>query len=141
MDKQIIDGVDVSGCKYIDIENFEKPICHCISQRNECEMPCEYNKDCHYKQLKRKEQECEELKEAIDRLLKIQYQLADSCTKYEQTLAEIKEIAEECYYKCNSMNNCNISCKYYNNCNGEFSYLLACLNKQISECEVENDNK
>ena len=68
MDKQIIiDGVDVSGCKYIDIENFEKPICHCISQRNECEMPCEYNKDCYYKQLKRKEQECEELKEDRER--------------------------------------------------------------------------
>ena len=54
-------------------------------------------------------------------------------------LTEIKEIAEECYYECNSMNNCNISCTYYNDCNGEFSYLLAYLNKQISE--VENDNK
>ena len=66
-DKQtIIDDADVSKCKYIDIENFEKPICHCISQRNECEMPCEYNKDCYYKQLKRKEQECEELKKIIN---------------------------------------------------------------------------
>ena len=69
-DKQIIDGVDVSKCKYIDIENFEKPICHCISQRNECEMPCEYNKDCHYKQLKRKEQECEELKKELHQIFK-----------------------------------------------------------------------
>ena len=56
--------------------------------------------------------------------------------KYKQTLTDIKEIAEECYYECNSMNNCNISCKYYNDCNGEFSYLLAYLNKQISEVEV-----
>ena len=45
--------------------------------------------------LYKKEQECEELKEAIDSLLKIQYQLADSCTKYEQTLTEIKEIVEK----------------------------------------------
>ena len=68
-DKQmIIHGVDVSECKYIDIENFEKPICHCISQRNECEMPCEYNKDCYFKQLARmkreleaKDKECESL--------------------------------------------------------------------------------
>ena len=43
---------------------------------------------------KAKEQECEELKETIDGLLKIQYQLADSCTKYEQTIAEIKPILE-----------------------------------------------
>lgn len=76
-----------------------------------------YCKNCYEltEKLEAKEQECERLK---------------------QTLAEIKEIAEECYYKCNSMNNCNISCKYYNNCNGEFSYLLDYLNKQISECEV-----
>ena len=44
--------------------------------------------------IQAKEQECEKLKEAINILLKIQYQLADSCTKYEQTLTEIKEIAE-----------------------------------------------
>lgn len=46
-------------------------------------------------QLQAKEQECEELKEANDGLLKVQYQLADSCTKYEQTLIDIKEIAEK----------------------------------------------
>ena len=108
-DKQIIiDGVDVSKCKYIDIENFEKPICHCISQRNECEMPCEYNKDCYYKQLKRKEQECEELKEdrerwksnfngkvsAIEELLQQLDQFKVKNIKNSKTLTEIKEIAE-----------------------------------------------
>lgn len=71
-DKQIIiDGVDVSGCKYIDIENFEPPICHCVSQRDECEMPCEDNKDCHYKQLKRKEQE---LQKAMDNYVQLDLQ-------------------------------------------------------------------
>ena len=56
-------------------------------------------------QLKDKEQECEKLKEAIDRLLKIQYQLADSCNKYVQTLTEIKEFAEnaaKCLYATKS---------------------------------------
>ena len=44
-DKQIIiDGIDVSKYKYIDIENFEKPMCPCITQRNECERPCEDKK-------------------------------------------------------------------------------------------------
>ena len=65
----------------------------------------------------------------------IQNEYEQQLDQLKQTLAEIKEIAEECYYECNSMNNCNISCKYYNNCNGEFSYLLAYLNKQISEVE------
>ena len=68
----------------------------------------------------------------------VQNEYEQQLDKLKQTLAEIKEIAEECYYKCNSMNNCNISCKYYNDCNGEFSYLLAYLNKQISEVEDEN---
>ena len=109
-DKQIIiDGVDVSGCPHYIHKDGS-----CSSQDCEC-IKCVHNV-CFYKDYKAKEQECEELKE---------------------TLAEIKEIAEECYYECNSMNNCNISCKYYNDCNGEFSYLLAYLNKQISECEVE----
>ena len=97
-------------------------------------------------QLKAKDQECEELKRLISKQKNAKIQLSKLKDKQykefcdmKQTLTEIKEIAEECYYKCNSMNNCNISCKYYNNCNGEFSYLLAYLNKQISE--VENDNK
>ena len=73
-----------------------------------------------YEKLKAKEQECEKLKEAIDRLLKIQYQLADSCTKYEQTLTEIKEIAEgmneECFYDDFDCMNCDMQngCTYFN---------------------------
>ena len=101
---------------------------------------------CDYvleKQLKRKEQECKKLKKELASFMNGDY-CANGCSlkqqldKLKETLAEIKEIAEECYYKCNSMNNCNISCKYYNDCNGEFSYLLAYLNKQISEVEDEN---
>ena len=110
-DKQIkIDGIDVSKCKYIDID-FEKPICHCISQRNECEMPCEYNKDCYYKQLKRKEEECEELK---------------------QTLTEIKEIAEtatKCFYATKS-----------DDYTDGYRWLGNKILQKISECEVKNEN-
>ena len=90
-DKQIIiDGVDVSGCKYIDIENFEKPICHCISQRNECEMPCEYNKDCYFKQLARKEQECKELTSQRDKFEFGNNILEHERNKYKQALDEIE---------------------------------------------------
>lgn len=58
-DKQIIiDGVDVSGCKHIDADCFNceifAEVCH------------EVFPNCHYKQLKRKEQECEILKEKLE---------------------------------------------------------------------------
>ena len=72
-DKQIIiDGVDVSGCK-----KYEHEIVRCnATLKNMCfcggRCTDEKNADCYYKQLKRKEQEC---------------------NKYKQTLTEIEEIA------------------------------------------------
>ena len=55
-DKQIIiDGVPVKDCCYFDYENdgYEDS---CYIHQNECSA-----QNCYYKQLKRKEQECEEL--------------------------------------------------------------------------------
>lgn len=77
------------------------------------------------KQLKAKEQECEELKEAIDGLLKIQYQLADSCKKYVQTLTEIKEIAETISQPMGTEKSCNRV------------ILAKQILQKIRECEVE----
>ena len=67
-DKQIIiDGVDVSGCcKYMprymedyDIDTFD----YCRHHFKPCkDVDVKY---CYYKQLKRKEQECKELKKEI----------------------------------------------------------------------------
>ena len=52
-DKEIIiDDVDVSGCKHYDPEQYFKCNISCCH--------CEENPNCYYKQLKRKEQECEE---------------------------------------------------------------------------------
>ena len=71
-DKQIIiDGVDVSGCK-----KYEHEIVRCnATLKNMCfcggRCTDKKNADCYFKQLKRKEQEC---------------------NKYKQTLTEIKEI-------------------------------------------------
>ena len=61
-DKQIIiDGCDVSGCEYID-----KDSC-CNLFEGLIGTPCSsyYFRNCHYKQLKRKEQECEKLKKQL----------------------------------------------------------------------------
>ena len=65
-DKQIIiDGIDVSGCSYGEIE---KDIFKCSCEYNvrSASMFCKDNPNCYYKQLKAKEQECEELKSRLN---------------------------------------------------------------------------
>ncbi len=67
--KIIINKIDVTECAYRrqNPHNF----CMCASVKNESGniieptryVQCEHNPDCYFKQLKRKEQECEELKE------------------------------------------------------------------------------
>ena len=152
----IIDGVDIKDCKRrLGKDNFcryyKRPCAennyNCIWKkylRKEQELQeamdnyvqLDLQRVKEYNELvdlyKAKEQECEELKKAIDGLLKIQYQLADSCTKYEQTLAEIKEI-------CNSVENIeNINSLYDAKLSGMYLQAHKILQK-ISECEGNND--
>lgn len=59
MDKVIIDGVDVAGCKH------HAPLTHQCNAELNIDSGYKYyckNYNCYYKQLKRKEQECEKLK-------------------------------------------------------------------------------
>ena len=68
-DKQIIiHNINVSKCEHITCKYSLNPMC------GNTGICCRGRKNCYYKQLKRKEQECNKLK---------------------QTLAEIKEIAEK----------------------------------------------
>lgn len=68
-EKIIINGIDVTECNYRrqNPHNF----CMCASVINESGIEltryvqCEYNPNCYFKQLKRKEQECGELKDHI----------------------------------------------------------------------------
>ena len=109
-DKQIIiDGVDVRGCKnfYCGICEEENKIPRTI---NHFTADCRMYPNCNYKQLKRKEQECEELK---------------------KTLTEIKEIAEtadKCFYATKS-----------DDYTDGYRWLGSKILQKISECEVNND--
>ena len=154
-DKQIIDGVDVSGCAYITYRDSENPIC------SETGQYCKGYDICYFKQLKRKEQECEELKKELQAQRdftaheqKLIYCVAydETCKtgndckqekcifkdniKLKQTLAEIKEIAEnmntECFYDDFDCKDCDMK----NGC--IFLGKLKILQK-ISECEENND--
>lgn len=62
----IIDGVDVNKCKYLNTFS------DCDGYHYYCDLAdyivneyCEYYKDCYFKQLVRKTQECEKLKEKL----------------------------------------------------------------------------
>ena len=104
-DKQIIiDGVDVSGCKYC----LKMTKYRCAIQRDVYKCLCKENPNCYYKQLKRKEEEFRNICKAFD----IEYvidketgSLIDRCNKLnkkeqeceelKQTLTKIKDIAEK----------------------------------------------
>ena len=123
-DKQIIiGGVDVSGCIYYDNGK-------CLNDEM-VQCSCKNVAVCYYKEYKRKEQECERLKETFDGLFKVQYKLADNNKKLRQCLTEIKELLkdiciEECCFDWNKTNK-----KHCGDCDCRFMQLL----EKISECE------
>ena len=91
-DKQIIiDNIDVSGCKYYDVKKL--PLYNCLECINHFK-PCLGN-NCYYKQLSRKEQECEELKNFHINLVGVKECEIKELVKYKQALIEIKEIAKK----------------------------------------------
>ena len=87
-DKQIIiDSVDVSGCTHYRNYNDEFH-CDLLSEP----LVCADNPNCYYKQLKRKEQECEELKAKCKKYVEVNEQK----TKYYAELkAENTKLKEE----------------------------------------------
>lgn len=105
-DKQIIiDGVDVNECIYFKMNN-KMPMCRACNSGVGSPY-CEYHKDCYYKQLKRKEQECEKLKldliearahgdylnnSALSETLKI---VSEQCDQLEEENDELKEKVKE----------------------------------------------
>lgn len=116
-DKQIIiDGVDVSKCNWCDFEPDAEPYCRINDGED---LSCEDNPNCYFKQLKRKEQECEKLyiqletdeeyhKEEENTLRKIiknkeerNIELYKENNKYKQAIDEIeKNIKDYCKIMC-----------------------------------------
>ena len=138
-DKQIIiDGVDVVKCRYFT-SKWDFNNCGHICKGTECK----YKRLWFKKQLKRKEQEYEELKKTImykcpqcgdEYLSPIGASLYEENYKLKQTLAEIKEIAKnmnkECFYD-------DFECKDCDMKNGCTYYSKKQILQKISECEVK----
>ena len=110
-DKQIIiNGVDVSKCNYFN--NTDKSYCEECCSEFGCAI-CNDRPNCYYKQLKRKEQECNKLyiqlkadeeyhkeeKKTLRKIIKNKEErniaLYKENNKLKQTLSSIKNIAEE----------------------------------------------
>ena len=83
----IIDGVDVSGCEHYDE----------VCLGNHHYKWCKDNENCYYKQLKRKEQECQELKKELILKEVANIELSDEVKKYSKAIDEIEEIADNNY--------------------------------------------
>jgi hypothetical protein len=107
-DKQIIiDGCDVSECPHIEYEHKwwniagdeqnSENVCALSFDKNadfEEDFLCQDNPNCYYKQLKRKEQECEELKNFHINLVGVKECEIRELAKYKQAIEKIKGICE-----------------------------------------------
>lgn len=108
-DKEIIiDGVDVSECvEFRDDVYTDKQINNACSiglwQRHysgleeNCKMSCECknNSDCYFKQLKRKEQECEELKDKNQYLINTYCHFKNEIKKYKKAVHKYKVVFQD----------------------------------------------
>lgn len=100
MDKEIIiDGVDVSECYFLN-KGITRLLCTCPSEIDE---ECKYNPNCYFKQLKLKEQECEELKAQLNDMACMdddnvlcypRQELKKECDRYRKALEEIGKIVK-----------------------------------------------
>ena len=99
MDKQIIiDGVDVSECKHYCAQletkmpygEYEIEQDKCYYSGIEIITDCKGDKGCIYKQLKRKEQECEVLKRELNHRADTESDITSLCDKLELQNGQLK---------------------------------------------------
>lgn len=90
-DKEII--IDGKGCRY---KTWDKDCALTGDNHGDNMKPCKFidENNCYYKQLKRKKQECEKLKNEYWKLEQDNDFLAEKNSRLKGCLAEIKEIAE-----------------------------------------------
>ncbi len=86
----IIDG---KGCRY---KTWDKDCALTGDNHGDNMKPCKFidEKNCYYKQLQRKEQECEELKKELDKEHLLMLDKQNKLVKYILALDEIKGLAQ-----------------------------------------------
>ena len=109
----IIDGTDVSECKHFKIGTCLAD--YLLTDMNFSEAKCELCKNCYYKQLKRKEQECEEINLKNERLVVEKYTMNEEILKFKQALDEIERFCKDVCDSCKKFTpnrQSDISCKF-----------------------------
>ena len=89
IDKVIINGVDVSGCEFF---NPTYECTHNCSMNSERLHSCE-GFDCYYKQLQRKEQECEEYKAQAKKYLADYFEENKKCKELKKYKDVVNKLA------------------------------------------------
>lgn len=117
-DKQIIDNIDVSECSY-----YADGKC---TNSHIVQSNCKNVAVCYYKEYKRKEQECKELKDITHRNFLHAPEEQKRADKYFKTLTKIKGIAEEYAHNCDFSWECE-KCDY------------SCFSKQILQKISESE--
>lgn len=116
-DKVVIDGIDISGCKFYKsnyTEDFNVRIKHyCSIQGGSCAAcsDCDFKQNVQIaKQLEEREQECEELKKRlaianfeIDSLRDAAHPLSEEYDYYRKFLDEVEEFL---WYRLSECKNC-----------------------------------
>lgn len=153
MTKIMIDDVDVAECIFYGATNYKSENCYRLGDKYL--RSCKGYKDCYYKQLKRKEEECEELRDELEWVhgykdilnkekkdLQMQFcticgesfltpkgaELYDENEKLKQALQEIKEILEQ-YLDYDKRVDKEADVDVY----------LMAIHKWLQKCEVIND--
>lgn len=133
-DKQIIiDGVDVSGCEYFRVTLpsgcLGEHRCNCDSI-NSMSLNCEDN-NCIYKQLKRKEQECENgikrIKDLEERIINHSDTIEEYCNKLAKKQQECERLKKKLNPKLK-----NAHCAYFEGQTG------LCKAKEFTRCNPVN---
>ena len=139
----MINGVDVSGCEYLTYELEEDGEYYWFCKISPTGGPdeCEYNPECFYKrvlkQLARKTQEYEDLKERLERTEEdLKYQCVDCMNvksdRYRKALEEIEEYIKK--YECDNCEDYVFGC---GDC-GTPRDILDIINKAKGENPDEN---
>ena len=94
--KIILNNVNVNECEFYGYDGICK-----LYSGSVCSKDCSNYPNCNYKQLKRKEKECEKYKKGFEEdfafnneLINDKLQIGLEINRYKQALIEIKEIAE-----------------------------------------------
>ena len=143
-DKQIIiDGVDVSGCPFFEDERkLLNPAGQELNFKNICSLSfynftdfdkdflCNQSPNCYYKQLKRKEQECEELKVC---LFQVQNASISLTKQLDQLKAEVKSKTEYIQEQREIIDQYSKEIEMYKKCQGKRA------SKREEELKAENE--